>query len=145
MKDLINNPDHYTAGGIETIDFIEAKELSYGLGNAVKYISRAGRKDSELEDLKKARWYLDREIKRLEDLERATATIQVQLELPIERVIPSGNPVVITIPEIDSCKFPETLRASKPSWVLAGCGCEGCLGYLDAHDYKSDGSRKVGL
>lgn len=67
--DMVNHPDHYKFGGIETIDFIEAKELNYRLGNAVKYISRAGKKagtDKLIEDLKKARWYLDREIKTLE-------------------------------------------------------------------------------
>jgi len=62
------NPNHYKQHGIETIDIIEAWELNYRLGNVVKYISRAGLKGSTtvtnmyLEDLKKARWYLDREI-----------------------------------------------------------------------------------
>ena len=65
MSDDINHPTHYTHGGIETIDFIEAKELSYCLGNVVKYVSRAGHKGDALEDLKKAAWYLRREIKRL--------------------------------------------------------------------------------
>jgi transcriptional regulator with XRE-family HTH domain len=61
--DTINHPLHYRAGGVETIDFIEAKDLNYRLGNVVKYVSRAGKKESDpLEDLKKARWYLDREI-----------------------------------------------------------------------------------
>jgi len=62
MSDIINNPDHYTDGGIETIDFIEAKQLNYRLGNAVKYISRAGKKGSKTDDLKKAIWYILREI-----------------------------------------------------------------------------------
>lgn len=61
-KDMVNSPDHYTAGGIETIDFIEAKGLGYNLGNAVKYISRSPYKGKFLEDLKKAVWYLQREI-----------------------------------------------------------------------------------
>ena len=64
MKDLVNHPDHYKAGGIETIDSIEAKGLSYHLGNVVKYVSRAGKKDgnSYLQDLQKAEWYLQRAI-----------------------------------------------------------------------------------
>lgn len=62
----VNHPKHYTAGGIETIDFIEAKGLNFNLGNVVKYVTRAGRKDNRLEDLKKARWYLDREIRNTE-------------------------------------------------------------------------------
>lgn len=61
-EDIINNPKHYTQGGIETIDFIEAKALGFNLGNVVKYISRADHKDKRLDDLEKARWYLDREI-----------------------------------------------------------------------------------
>ena len=65
--DMVNHPPHYTVGGIETIDFIEAKDLNYRLGNVVKYIVRAGHKDSDpLQDLQKARWYLDREIARVE-------------------------------------------------------------------------------
>lgn len=64
--DMINHPPHYTTGGIETIDFIEAKQLGYHLGNVVKYIARAAEKGDRLSDLRKARWYLDREIKRHE-------------------------------------------------------------------------------
>jgi len=61
--DPVNHPPHYKAGGIETIDFIEAKDLNFRLGNAVKYISRAGKKDSDpVQDLEKAAWYLKREI-----------------------------------------------------------------------------------
>ena len=61
-KDNVNHPDHYTDGGIETIDFIESHHLPYHLGNAIKYISRAGKKEGsdELEDLQKAEWYIRR-------------------------------------------------------------------------------------
>jgi len=60
--DLVNHPPHYTAGGVETIDFIEAKNLNYNLGNAVKYITRADHKGNRVQDLEKARWYIEREI-----------------------------------------------------------------------------------
>jgi hypothetical protein len=60
--DNVNHPAHYKVGGIETIDFIEAKNLSYHLGNVVKYIARADSKGNREEDLLKARWYLNREI-----------------------------------------------------------------------------------
>ena len=63
--DMVNNPPHYTKGGLETIDFIEAKELGYNLGNVVKYITRADHKGDKHEDLCKARWYLNREIAKL--------------------------------------------------------------------------------
>ena len=60
--DPVNHPAHYKYGGIETIDFIEAKELGYNLGNVIKYITRADHKGSRKEDLLKAQWYLTREI-----------------------------------------------------------------------------------
>lgn len=69
--DAVNSPSHYAEGReFETIDVIEDWGLGYHLGNAVKYISRAGRKDDILQDLKKAQWYLNREIENLE-IERA--------------------------------------------------------------------------
>jgi prolyl-tRNA editing enzyme YbaK/EbsC (Cys-tRNA(Pro) deacylase) len=63
--DPVSNPTHYTVGGIETIDFIEAKQLGYNLGNVVKYLTRADHKGNKLEDLRKAQWYLTREINSL--------------------------------------------------------------------------------
>ena len=60
--DAVNHPSHYTRGRIEVIDFIEDQQLPYHLGNVIKYIARAGYKGDKLEDLKKARWYLDRYI-----------------------------------------------------------------------------------
>jgi hypothetical protein len=62
QADNVNHPAHYKVGGIETIDFIEAKNLSYHLGNVVKYIARADHKGERLENLLKAQWYLSREI-----------------------------------------------------------------------------------
>ena len=70
MNDNVNHPSHYTDGKIEVIDFIEDKNLNYHRGNAIKYIARAGKKDSskEIEDLQKALWYINREIERLEKM-----------------------------------------------------------------------------
>lgn len=69
-REAVDRPLHY--GGkdspTEAIKVIEAHGLGFCLGNAVKYILRAGKKRSMLEDLKKARWYLDREIARVEGL-----------------------------------------------------------------------------
>lgn len=69
MTDNINHPDHYqTASGLEAIDVIDAFfPASFNLGNTFKYISRAGKKNNRLEDLRKARFYLDREIQRTRD------------------------------------------------------------------------------
>lgn len=62
----VNHPDYYKHGGVEAIDAIEAWGLGFHLGNVVKYIARAGCKTADgLQDLRKAAWYLDREIKRI--------------------------------------------------------------------------------
>lgn len=62
-SDLVNHPPHYRDGGIEVIDFIEAKDLNYRLGNVIKYVARAGKKHTDpVQDLEKALWYLQREI-----------------------------------------------------------------------------------
>lgn len=66
VADNVNQPAHYKVGGIETIDFIEAKKLGYNLGNVVKYITRADHKGNRKEDLLKAQWYLNRAIKNLD-------------------------------------------------------------------------------
>lgn len=73
--DAVKRPQHYTDTKIEVIDYIEDKQLGFCLGNVVKYVSRAGRKHSEgktddekeIEDLKKAKWYLERRIFELEE------------------------------------------------------------------------------
>jgi len=67
---MVNHPKHYQFGEnnqYEVIEVIEAWDLDFHLGNTVKYISRAGKKDKELQDLKKALWYLERKIKNLEN------------------------------------------------------------------------------
>lgn len=69
MSESVNHPAHYNASKYEVIDIIEGNNWGEGFnrGNAVKYILRAGKKnpDKEIEDLEKARWYIDREIQRL--------------------------------------------------------------------------------
>ena len=67
----VNHPNHYANGRIEVMYFIEYKGLGFHLGNAVKYISRAGRKnpDKTVEDLRKAVWYINRQIHRSECVE----------------------------------------------------------------------------
>lgn len=67
MSDKVNHPSHYNTGTIEVIDYIDDKDFGYNLGNAIKYISRAGKKDETktIEDLQKAIWSIEREIGRL--------------------------------------------------------------------------------
>lgn len=66
MANDVDHPAHYNAGSIEVITAIDDWGLGFSLGNAVKYIARAKHKGSELTDLKKACWYLNHEIERLQ-------------------------------------------------------------------------------
>ena len=67
-KDAVNHPSHY--GGennpLEVINIIEHYDLNFNLGNVIKYCLRAGKKDELIQELKKAQWYINREIQRLE-------------------------------------------------------------------------------
>ena len=76
LDDPVNHPSHYTSGSIEVIDFIEDQNFPYHLGNAIKYISRAGKKDPKalVTDLKKAAWYINRYIALLEKQEEGKDT-----------------------------------------------------------------------
>jgi hypothetical protein len=70
LDDPVNSPSHYTAGGIETIDYIKAKltpeeYIGYLKGSVIKYTSRAGKKIDTIQDLEKAQWYMNRQIKEL--------------------------------------------------------------------------------
>lgn len=61
----VHHPDHYQGTVFEAIDIIEDYELNFSLGNVIKYVLRAGKKTNQIEDLKKAEWYIQREIERL--------------------------------------------------------------------------------
>jgi transcriptional regulator with XRE-family HTH domain len=65
-KEMVDHPSHYNKG-IETIDYIDSWEMNFNTGNVIKYVTRAGYKNDQLEDLKKAMWYLQREIDRVEN------------------------------------------------------------------------------
>jgi hypothetical protein len=65
QEDVVNKPKHYNVG-LEPIEAIESWKLGYNLGNVIKYVARADHKGKRIEDLKKARWYLDREINKNE-------------------------------------------------------------------------------
>ena len=66
-REAVNHPSHYNAGKIEVIDAIDDWKLDFNAGNVVKYVARHQHKANPLEDLKKARWYLDRLIERTEN------------------------------------------------------------------------------
>ena len=66
MEEQVNHPSHYVKG-IEPIEVIESWDLNFSLGNAIKYTLRSAYKGKQIEDLEKAKWYIDREINRLKD------------------------------------------------------------------------------
>ena len=78
LNDPVNHPSHYTSGRIEVIDFITDQNLGFCLGNVIKYVSRAGKKlgkdddklSKEIEDLEKARFYLNHRIRMLKCLKQ---------------------------------------------------------------------------
>ena len=65
-REAVDHPDHYNKG-IEVIDYIDSRDFNFTIGNIIKYVSRHRHKSKPLEDLKKAKWYLDRLIKKYED------------------------------------------------------------------------------
>ena len=67
-REAVDHPDHYNKG-IEVIDYIDSWDFNFTIGNIIKYVSRHRHKAKPLEDLKKAKWYLDRLIKKYEDEE----------------------------------------------------------------------------
>jgi hypothetical protein len=64
-KEMVDHPDHYQGNKFEVIDIIEDFKLGFHLGNVVKYVLRAGKKDATVQELEKARWYLERYIQTL--------------------------------------------------------------------------------
>lgn len=66
MKEQVNHPEHYQSQNIEVIDIIDDFSLDFYKGNVVKYVLRSGKKDKEIQDLKKAHWYLSRLISNIE-------------------------------------------------------------------------------
>lgn len=95
MSDIINHPTHYTEhpSGVECIQIVE--HMGFCLGNAIKYIWRADLKGDAIEDLKKARWYIDREIERRGLLSEA--------DRPAEGVPGDGGGDVLPCSSGESC------------------------------------------
>lgn len=132
MNDPINHPSHYTShpSGVEAITITEA--FNFCVGNAVKYLWRAGLKGDALEDLQKARWYIDREIGRLTDSRpaeppsraaeqgfRVGARVRV---LPTSNFMPGMEGEVISgihdgyfdwLVKLDGCMVPSDMRETE--------------------------------
>lgn len=106
-NDNVFHPAHYTSGKIEVIDFIEDQKLNFHLGNALKYICRAGKKNKNkmIEDLMKAVWYLNRQI---DNLEKANNGADTDGDLIKTVPAPSTAPIHFEKPWDDS---------QEPYWV----------------------------
>lgn len=107
--DPVNHPSHYTQGKIEVIDFIEDQQLGFHEANTLKYICRARHKNNELEDLKKARWYLDRKIQKLEEAQVLAETLKSEMQHFDEeeskgRTVPYPVPGITVLPPVKGVK-----------------------------------------
>ena len=123
--DPVNRPSHYAEGRqYEPISVIEDWQLGYHLGNALKYISRAGRKSDRLEDLKKARWYLDREISKAEgSLETENDSITFLTEGLYSEVCSADECGNLWDPALGPIEPPEEcFHAAQPVHLPGGAG-----------------------
>lgn len=111
MADNVNHPSHYAEGRrYEPIDVIEDWELDFHLGNAVKYISRAGRKGDAREDIKKAAWYLNRWLEK-----NGGASCDVPAPIPDDLDLPLGSePIRVPTPHIEELPDVNTCITQKP-------------------------------
>jgi hypothetical protein len=113
-NDVINSPSHYISqNGIEAIQVIEAFNLNFNLGNVIKYALRSGKKENELQDLKKALWYLKREIESVEALENRLKGPIYKPAYNQNSVVPNGKkPSLSKLKSSDSKKVKEEQRTS---------------------------------
>lgn len=130
MFDPVRQPAHYIEGrSIEPIDVIEDWELGFHLGNALKYITRAGRKDpaTRRQDISKAIWYLERyqdmhaeEDQQARDADELLASIESEHEFRLE--LPLTTPGGLRSPQ---SRRADTMPACGNAWC--DCGCDGCV------------------
>ena len=120
MNDNVNHPAHYTShpSGVECIQITE--HMGFCLGNAMKYIWRADLKADAIEDLRKARWYITREIeRRLKAAEDPHAPSGLRPAEPVERACPSHDRSEPTSEDpSESLVAPNYISRSVPPWEL---------------------------
>ena len=106
-NDAVNHPPHYTDGKIEVITYIDDKNFNYCRGNAIKYISRAGKKnpEKEIEDLEKAEWYIHHEIERLQKLKKQKIKDQKIKEEASKRAKESWTELPKTITRFNGAEY----------------------------------------
>ena len=99
-KEMVYHPDHYNKGGIEVLDIIDAFNLDFALGNAIKYILRADFKGNKAQDLQKARFYINHALKSLET-QNMTSESNSQASLGGEHLINLNNVTEIVSEEVE--------------------------------------------
>lgn len=110
VEDNVAHPKHYNTGKIEVIEVIEDQKLDYHLGNVVKYVLRAGKKDAskEVEDLKKAAWYLNRRIEVVEATNEGRSTLRPNDMAKKEYTAPAMNVESKLVIQKDNAQFEKT-------------------------------------
>ena len=123
-KETVDHPLHYGGDTVyETIKVIEAWDLNFSLGCVVKYVSRAGKKGDALEDLEKARWYLDREIQRSEGGEpSASASDPKQIGETLNQLPAEAQDAVTEYLLCCGNKWGTTETSFRGSWQAPGRG-----------------------
>lgn len=125
MGDNVSHPAHYNVGKIEVIDAIEDWGLNFSLGNAVKYIARADHKGKPIEDLGKARWYIEREIERRKSCESDVTMFKFRGEEC--RLFREGNKFIVNeccCVICDICAFEDRYEGEYPCSVCCHGGGE---------------------
>lgn len=141
-EDMVNNPSHYTSGGIETIDYLEAKLgeegfIAYLQGNILKYMSRAGKKHDTVEDFKKAQWYLN---KLLSVVDKNPKPVQ---DTATHRPVTHKQRIYVasltTKLDLDRLNLPEYLSPKKDYHDLSEAECAVLIGKLvSIRDYLEE-------
>lgn len=135
MTDVINRPSHYTEDReIEPIDVIDDWELGFYEGQVLKYISRAGRKDDRLQDLRKAKFYLDRLIDNEQYKEPPTSTADGSIKSTEFKIVyPAGlagwKPYIPERAWIDGTDRVKDIKPAPSYEVPDDCQCDGCVSF----------------
>lgn len=126
-KDVVAHPSHYNSGRIEVIEIIEDQRLGFHLGNAIKYICRAGKKDptKEIEDLRKAVWYTNREIERLKAAKENRLPVMPNDMTPLTGATAKAfttehDPMTCTVCQYISVNGASTSKPQQPNGATAG-------------------------
>lgn len=119
----VDHPSHYNTGKIEVIDFIEDQKLGFHEGNVVKYVARAKHKGTELEDLRKAAWYLNRAIEQLSSVVFHRKTLKgPNLSVVSSWCDEPGGQLTLHNNDITCPKCMLLLeQADKPAWTIPVC------------------------